>query len=177
VGIERDWEMRTTNIRLQNLDRFSFDAQSAPAAVPSPFVQDVETHQSDDGNLNRTGVAGDSVRRGDVVYQDTNGKLYRAVAENSCFGCLVGIASSDAEADESLVILTSGVAQADAYALSPGQPVYLRSTALGTPNVSSSRLTSNTGTENLFAPVGVALTATSFKIEFDMQFYFPPVII
>jgi hypothetical protein len=178
VGIERAGAQPETRLRLHYTSRFSFSASTGITSPISP--QNFETPPPAGVVLSKETyedlVAGDAMRAGDLVREGTDGKVYRAAARAStCYDRLVGIAENDAVADDAVRVRLAGIIDIPAYALTAGEPVYLRTTTIGTPNMSATPLLVNNGTEDLYASVGVALTATSVRINFsDHIIYWPP---
>jgi hypothetical protein len=177
VGIERFLDRPETKIRLHNASRFAVDVT---AGAPAEILPDPPEYP----NANAIGEAsyvwqagsGD-IAIGDGVALISSNEVERANARNEHFEIVYGIAITAASDGEAVKIQTAGVVSCADWSLTPGQPVYLRSSALGSPNVSSTPLASSTATEDLYVVLGVAVTATSFKFEPSAQFIFhPPVV-
>ncbi|MBI5646702.1 MAG: DUF2190 family protein [Ignavibacteriae bacterium] len=172
VGIERDWAVRSTRLRLQNIDRFAFGEPDNPATTDGSVPALADGGDGYQATLTRECVAGEALAQGDVLYMAADGALYRATATDAVYGRIVGVAAHAAATDEVVsVLLPPSICDSLAYAFSSGDRLYLRT---GSPNVSSSRLASNTGTENLFLELGTALSPASFRFELGEQFVFPP---
>jgi len=172
VGYERKYRSLETTVRLHRLSRFSFAQETAPQAAM--IVTPVEGAYAASEVSETVLECGEAIGAGDAVAVRSNGKAFRAVALNSDYGRVLGIACSDAVLGDFLRVQFAGVATHASYSFSPGDRVFLRTATFGTSNVQTARLADMTATEDMFLELGTALTATSLRLNFGRQFIFAP---
>lgn len=172
VGFERKYRTLETTMRLHRLSRFAFSQDTT--TITAEVAQHGEGVYAPGDTAEVSLEAGEAIAAGDAVSVRSNGKAYRALALNSDYGRVIGIAGHDAAADESVRVQLTGIVTHAAYSFTPGSRVYLRSVAYGNPNVESNRLVAMTTTEDMYMEIGTALSSSSFRIEPGHQFVFAP---
>lgn len=172
VGYERKYRSLETTLRLHRLSRFSFEQETTPQAAM--IIAPAEGAYAAGAGDETVIECGEAIGEGDAISIRSNGKAYRAVALNSDYGRVFGVATSAAVLGDFLRVQFGGIATHAAYAFTPGDRVFLRTAAFGTSNVQSNRLADMTATEDMFLELGTALTATSLRLNIGRPFIFAP---
>lgn len=176
VGIERSFRDPGTKIRLHDTSRFAFTASTgAGSVIAASTIDDEESNAVSVAEVMHGLECGEPIDAGDIVSIAADGCLYRSLARDTHYDRVLGIAESAGLAGEVISVRTSGVATHAGYSFSPGAPLYLRSSTIGTPNISESRLLARTSSENYVFPIGRAISATSVQIMTGTHYYlYPP---
>jgi len=176
VGIERDFKNIRTDLRLHVRSRFDFASSTGvgsdeAAQETNDFLPDVDVN-----NVVLSKTFGEEIRAGDYVTLRSDGKVYRSRAHDEDYSGLYGVALQDGFDLDLKDVQIEGVVTNANYAFDVGKRVHVRTTTVGTPNVSTTHLQSNDGTENMFAEVGLALNTTTLKIEPGYRGIYPPLL-
>lgn len=176
VGLERDVSSVSTKIKLHLQSRFAFTTPSGPSAILSPDPDDDEsTGESTLPDPTNTGVAGETIATGEAVRLHWDGSdwvLMRMKAWSDYYDTMIGIALNDAVIGDTVRVQTSGIVSIASYSFTPGQAVVVRTSTLPTLNVTQSRLTRKSRTEDMIVDIGTADTPTSFVLDIFKQLIF-----
>lgn len=175
VGLERQWEEKKTKLRIHRASRYAFES-SNPAAAYEPDQPAAIAYSPAANDAKEFREAGEDVEQGDALALLADEKVYRAIAQNPHYGRVIGVATHDAVSGQ-LVGIADGLVSNSGYVFTPGAPVFLRTSTLGTPNIQSGPLLVRSSTEDMFCNLGVALSATSFKYQPGIQYIFHPPIV
>lgn len=170
VGYERSYAAMETSLRLQHIGRFAFgedtssltgDPATTSASAPAP--PQYEEYE-----------CGEDIDAGDAVSLYAGGVIRRTVALRSHYGRYVGVAVASGLSGERIRVQTGGLASNAAWSLTAGAAVYVRTAALGTPNVSATMLESIGATEDMYVRIGVAASASEFEMRSAVEFVYAP---
>lgn len=175
IGYKKQLRKPRVEIRAQLSSRFAF------ADVVGPVTQQIIAAPVDRlavNIINRRSEAierGEDIYFGDVVTKRSDGKIYRAQSIDADYGMIFGVDEAGGAAGTSgQITLPPAMIYHPQFEFDPGQKIYLRTTAYGTPNADFNRLSSNTETENYFVEIGSANDGGSYFFELGMEFIFPP---
>jgi len=167
VGLERDFDALTTKVRLHALTRFSVFArpETVAAADIDAGALDPEVPEGRRANVEQF-IAGENITAGWAVSVDALGRAIKAKPVSGQYNKVVGVALESKATGESVSVCTSGVCTVpDTYTI--GQALWLRH---GSPNMSSSRITSGTTTEHVDQKIGTCLGAGVIEVNIGRPF-------
>jgi len=159
VGIERSLSSPSVKLRLHYASRFAIETGANQPAYPEGTLS-IQSQLPDNVSEH---TAGSVIFAGDYVTMQTSGGVIKSYASAGHYPGLYGVAVTSATESGTVLVKTSGEVSSDRYSLEPGKPVFVRTSV--DCNLSAVPLTAPIDGENLYARVGVALTATSFILE------------
>lgn len=119
------------------------------------------TISANTGGASFSGMAGEALSLGDVLYIGADGKAYKAQADADATSEAVGVSDRDAVLDDPILILPIGDVTNPGWSLTAGDLYYLSPTVAG--GITS---TPPSTTGQLIVPCGVATSTTSLAVDF-----------
>lgn len=179
VGIERDVSSVSTKIKLHRQSRFAFTTPSGPSGM---LAADVDTTSSGEAGtdvgsdtLGFTYIADETIEAYEAVrayYTGSEWRVRRMRSVSDDYDTMIGIALNAATSGDVVTIQNTGRVQSTSYSFTPGKAVVVRTSTLPTLNVTQTRLTKKTATEDMIVDIGTADTPTSFILDIFKQLIF-----
>lgn len=173
IGIERNYEARTTKLRMQLTSRFAFtevgsvDFDGSGSAAGSVTTGDYAD------NKDNTFIAASAIKAGDAVMITEDATVKRAENTSATYATTIGIALQSAEPGALIrVALPGSVLTSSRYSFTPGERLFVRKTIPPTLNISNELLTvANAAvTEQSVIEIGVAVTESSFALSSPFEY-------
>lgn len=180
VGIERgSAKSPKTELRLHASSRFAFTVPGTPPISPPPDGYDGTSPAVGQDLVRYAYGTSAAIAVGDAVVKLPSGQVRRMLAYHSDEKMFFGIALDDkpfeAENNRLRVQIGGRVSYPADFGATTGARAYVRDDGIGTTNISHSPLTDKTGTEDLFADLGIWESNSVLKLETPtIWVHYPP---